>query len=121
MDIQNIAEEILWDGVSDYIENVEEFKKMIAGISYIDHKVANEVEWCEIFDTEEINALDYEVCENGICIEFEMPFILSAWNAKQQLFRVTAVVKGKAVLVNDELTEICSLIYDGIEVDSVYL
>lgn len=121
MDIQNIAETILWDGVSDYIENVEVFKKMVVDISYIDHKVADEVEWCEIFDTEEINALGYEVCEKGICIEFEMPFIMSAWKAKQQLFRVTASVMGKAVLENDEIIEIHSLIYDGIEVDSVYL
>ena len=50
-----------------------------------------------------------------------MPFIMSAWKAKQQLFRVTASVMGKAVLENDEIIEIHSLIYDGIEVDSVYL
>lgn len=121
MDIQSIAEKILWDEVSNYIEKVEEFKQMIADISYIDHKVADEVDWCETFDTEEINALDYEINEKGICIEFEMPFILSAWKSKQQLFRVTASVKGKAVLENDALIEIHSVSYDDIEVDSVYL
>lgn len=121
MDIQNIAEEILWDGVSDYISKVEEFRKMIIDISYIDHKVADEVEWCEIFDTEEINALDCENCAKGICIDFEMPFILGAWREEEQLFRVTASVKGKAVVENDELVEVFSLIYDEIEVDSMYL
>ncbi len=120
MDIQEIAEEVLWDKVSDYIEKVEEFHKMVGSISYIDHKVVAEVEWCEVFDTEAINAIGFEDCGKRICIEFEMPFIMSCWKANQQLFRVTAYAKGKAVLEHKKLIEIYGIAYDDVEVDSVY-
>ena len=75
MGIQDIAEEILWDKVSNYIERVVEFQKMIANISYIDHKVADEVERCEIFDSEEINVISFEDCGKKIFIEFGMPLL----------------------------------------------
>ncbi len=120
MDIQALAEELLWDKVSDYIEEIEEFQKIIIGISYIDHKVVGEVERCKILDTEEIHATGYE--SNGkICIDFEMPFILMAYKSKEQLFRVTAYAKGKAIIENGEQVEIYDVTYDDVEVDSMYL
>ncbi|MBQ8822280.1 MAG: hypothetical protein IJZ82_06525 [Lachnospiraceae bacterium] len=120
MDIREIAEEILWDKVSDYVEKVEAFRNMVGRISYIDHRIVEAVEWCEVFDTEEINATIIEESGKRICIEFEMPFIMSCWEAKQQLFRVTACAKGKAVLENEEVMEIYGVMYDDVEVDSVY-
>jgi len=121
MDIQEIAEEIIWDEVSDYIEEIEEFKKMVEGIGYIDHDKVDEVEWCEVFEFEEINVVDYSDSEDEICVEFEMPFILSCWKENEQLFRVTACAKGKAVLEDEEIVELCGVTYDDVEVDSVYV
>ena len=119
MDIQTIAEELLWDKASDYIEEIEEFKKIINGISYIDQKIANEVDRCKALDSEEILATGYEKC-GRMYMEFEMPFILMACKSKEQLFRVTACAKGKAIIEKEELVEIYDVIYEDIEVDSIY-
>ena len=126
-DIQELVEEVLWDEVSEYVEQVKEFKKMISDIGYIDHAKADEVTWCEVFDTEEIIVTKYSEDEENdeIRIEFEMPFLLSAWKtkSKEQLFRVTAYAKGKAVIDTDEeeVKKIYSVKYTDVEVDSVYL
>lgn len=59
---------------------------------------------------------------NGkIYIDFEMPFILMAYKSKEQLFRVTAYAKGKAIIENGEQVEIYDVTYDDVEVDSMYL
>lgn len=121
MDIQELAEDVLWDEVSDYVEPVEEFKKMVKNISYIERDKVNEVKWCEVFDTEEIIVLDSKEQDEKVEIEFEMPFILSAWNDETQLFRVTACVTGKAELEEEEVIKIEDVKYTDVEVDSTYL
>ncbi len=121
MDIQELAEDVLWDEVSDYVEPVEEFQKMVKNIFYVDRDKVNEVKWCEVFDTEEIIVLDSKEHEDKVEIEFEMPFILSAWNDETQLFRVTSCVHGKAELTQDEVIKLEGLEYTDVEVDSVYL
>lgn len=121
MDIQQLAEDVLWDEVSDYVEPVEEFQKMVKNIFYIDRDKVNEVKWCEVFDTEEIIVLASKEHEDKVEIEFEMPFILSAWNDETQLFRVTACVHGKAELTQEEVAKLEGLEYTDVEADSVYL
>lgn len=121
MDIQELAEDVLWDEVSDYVEPVEEFKKMVKNISYIERDKVNEVKWCEVFDTEEIIVLDSKEQDEKVEIYFEMPFILSAWNDETQLFRVTACVTGKAELEEEEVIKIEDVKYTDVEVDSTYL
>lgn len=118
--IQELAENVLWDAVGDYVEQVEEFKKMVEVISYIDHDKVMEVTWCEVFDSEEIIVLDAMECEDKVVIHFEMPFMLSAWNEETQLFRVTACVQGKAELEQENVVMLEELEYTDVEVDSTY-
>ena len=120
MNIQNIAEDILWDAVGEYVEIVCEFKKMVDGITYIDHQVVSEVEWCEVFESEEIIVNEYKIEGEKIHIEFEMPFILNAWKNDEALFRVTSLGKGKAILQDNEVVEIEDVEYVDVEVDSMY-
>ena len=94
---------------------------MVKNIFYVDRDKVNEVKWCEVFDTEEIIVLDSKEHEDKVEIEFEMPFILSAWNDETQLFRVTSCVHGKAELTQDEVIKLEGLEYTDVEVDSVYL
>ncbi len=121
LNIQELAEDLLWDEVSAYVEAVDEFKKMVGNISYIDHNKVNEVKWCEVFDTEEFIVISAEEQNEKIYIKFEMPFILSCWNEETQLFRVTACVQGKAEVEQDELVKLEEMRYSDVEVDSTYL
>lgn len=121
MDIQELAENVLWDEVSDYVEQVEEFKKMVKDISYIEDDKVDEVKWCEVFITDEIIVLDSKEYDETIEIEFEMPFVLSAWGAETQLFRVTTCVNGKAELTQEKVIKLSDVKYGDVEVDSVYL
>ena len=38
MNLEELAENLLWDKVADYAESVEEFKKMVKDICYIDRE-----------------------------------------------------------------------------------
>lgn len=118
-DIQEIAEDIIWDEVSDYVEDIEEFKKMISGIKYINQEAVETVEWCEVFESDEINVTGYKQTEEEIEIEFQMPFVLSAWKENEQLFRVTSCAHGKAIIEDDEVTEIKDVVYEDVEADSI--
>lgn len=120
MDIQKLAENMLWDEISAYVEQVHEFKRMIKDIPYINHDKVNEVKWCEVFESEEIIVLDSKEYDEKINIDFEMPFILSAWNDETQLFRVTACVHGKAELTQEEVIKLEETVYTNVEADSVY-
>lgn len=121
LDMQELAENVLWDEVGEYIGKVNEFEKMVEEIGYIDHDKVKEVNWCEVFDSSEIIVLESKEKDGKIDMQFEMPFILSAWNYKCPLFRVTACVTGKAELTKEKVVKIQGMKYSDIEVDSVYL
>lgn len=143
MEITDIAESLLWENVSHFIEGINEYKKMVQAITYIDREKVNEVEKCEVFDAEEFCVLQVENINEKIAIEFEMPFLMSCWNNTTQLFRVTACAKGKCEIPSEDgfnytlvnfnkmnreqlleygyLIKICDMEYQDVEVDSMYL
>jgi len=101
MNIDEIAETLLWDNVSSYVENIDEFKRMIKKISSVKEEIIQKINCCEILDTEECCILTVNKTDDGIQIEFEMPFILYCWEDKQHLLRVTAGAKGKCTIPDE--------------------
>lgn len=81
---------------------------MIKDIGYIDKNIVEQVKWCEVLDTEEFIVCKVEETEQGIGIEFAMPFILACWNDREQeqkqeqLLRVTAEVSGVCNIPDEE-------------------
>lgn len=139
MNLEELAENLLWDKVSGYAESVEEFKKMVKDICYINREKVDQVVWCEIFDSDEFCVVGTEEKDDKICVEFEMPFIMSCWDKDDnQLFRVTAYAEGVCEIpgeeqfdyseidfsdmseIDDLEVEIVNIIYEDVEVDSVY-
>lgn len=102
IDIEKLAENFLWDKVSEYVDQVEELKIMLDDISYIDTDIIEKVEWCEVFETEEFIVENVRENNGRIQVEFEMPFLLSCWEAKEQLLRVTACVTGICEIPDEE-------------------
>lgn len=116
---------------------------MTKNISYIDNNIVEQVKWCEVLDTEEFIVHKVEETEQGIAIEFKMPFILACWNDREQeqLLRVTAEVGGVCNIPDEEsfdyslldfvntmqtsellkkleaLIKISDIAYSGVEVD----
>ncbi len=121
MNIEELVEDVLWDEVSSYVEGIEEFKKMVENIAYIEQSKVDEVKWCEVFETEEFCVMNAEEQGETLCVAFEMPFILSCWSDETQIFRVTACVEGKVLIEQEEVVEISEIKYSDVEVDSVYL
>ena len=145
INIEEIAENFLWDKISWYVEQVKELKIMIKDIGYIDKNIVEQVKWCEVFDTEEFIVCRVEETKQGIAIEFKMPFILACWNDREQeqkqLLRVTAEVSGVCNIPDEEsfdyslldfvntmqtsellkkleaLIKISDIAYSGVEVD----
>lgn len=102
INIEDFVENILWDMVSDYVEQVEELKPMIGNIAYIDINIVEQVDWCEVFDAEELCVVNVEEVNEHLQINFEMPFLLSCWRGEKQLLRVTACVNGICEIPNDD-------------------
>lgn len=121
VDMQELAKNVLWDEVGEFVQSVKEFHKMVESIGYIDHSKVKEVNGCEVLDSSEIIVLETKEKNGNIDMRFEMPFILSAYNDEHQLFRVTACVVGKAKLTREEVMKIQDVKYSDIEADSVYL
>ncbi len=103
INVDQIAESLLWEKVSNYVEQIKELTSMIGKISYIDTDVLASINWCEVLDSEEFIVIGVERVGKCIQVEFDMPFILSCWRDKKQLLRVTACISGTCE-IPDETT-----------------
>lgn len=138
-DIERIAQSLLWENVSNYIEQIEELQNMMKDISYIDKGILDIINSCEILETEEFCVVGTKEEQGVIWVEFEMPFVLYCWKDKKQLLRVTAWAYGICEIPDGEnydysledfsnmgrleliesgnIVKICNVNYKDVEVD----
>lgn len=102
IDIEEIAETLLWENVSKSVEKISELKAMLEGIGYMDKELAEKIDECEVLETEEFCIINVREQAEHIQVEFEMPFILYCWQNKAHMLRVTACVSGICEIPDDE-------------------
>ncbi len=100
--IEEIAESLLWENVSNYVERPEELKSMTENLTYIDHSIVNQINSCEVLETEEFTIVKMKEINESIQIEFEMPFILYCWKDKVHLLRISACANGRCEIPNEK-------------------
>lgn len=113
ININEIAETLLWDNVSAYVEKLDELKRMLEKISSVKEEVLQKINCCEVLDTEEFCILTVNRVDDSIQIEFEMPFILYCWKDKQHLLCVTAVAKGKCTIPDESKFDYKNVDFSG--------
>lgn len=113
LDINVIAETLLWENVSKYVEQVTELRTIIGGITYIDVGLIDKIDECEILDTEEFTLIEITEGINSIRVKFEMPFALCCWANKKHIFSVTAVANGECVIPDEKNFDYSSVDFDS--------
>lgn len=95
-----LSSTLLWEVISAIIEQTNQLSFMLEKVSYIDDKefVISRIQWCEVFDAEPMEIISCEVQGGKIILDFEMPFLLSAWEKQTQVLRITALAKGKCCI-----------------------
>lgn len=101
LNIDEIAETVLWENVSNYVEQVSELDKILANISYIDKNISGVITRGEVLDSEELCILNTLETNGKVEVTVEMPFILTCWKEKEQLLRITACIKGICVIPDE--------------------
>lgn len=94
INIEEIAETLLWENVSNYVEQISSLQLILKDCWYIDKNLIDRVNYCEVLDTEEFLVLDTVKTEEHIQVKFEMPFVLYCWQDEKQLLRVSAMISG---------------------------
>lgn len=113
LDNDEIVETVLWENVSNYVEQVNELGKMLENISYIDKSIYGSITRCEVLDSEELCVLDTEATNGKIEVTFEMPFVLTCWKEKEQLLRITACIKGICVIPDESSFDYSAVDFSG--------
>lgn len=111
INIDVIAETLLWENVSNYVEQVTELTKIIDNITYID-VVIESINECQILDTEEFIVTDVIERIGSIQVKFEMPFVLYCWANKKHVLCVTAVASGDCEIPDEEGFDYSSVDFD---------
>ncbi len=101
LNIDVIAETVLWENVSNYVEQVNQLYKILANVSYIDKSISGVITRCEVLDSEELCVLSTQAMKGEVEVMFEMPFILTCWNEREQLLRITALVSGRCMIPDE--------------------
>lgn len=94
--LENLSETLLWEVISAKVEEVNQLPVMLKDIGYIDGKdeMIPTITRCEILDSEPFGVTDFSVDGDRICIHFEMPFVLTAWKNKDEIWRITSAAAG---------------------------
>ncbi|GLC83338.1 hypothetical protein [Lacrimispora brassicae] len=139
--INMLSTTLLWEVISARIEELDQIPMILRNIGHITPDEIAKINKSEILDSESFDVIRFEKLTEKILITFEMPFILSLWSDKEQIFRVTAIASGKCMipdiekydwksrefenmdkeglLLNKELVDLLELNYPNVEYDDV--
>lgn len=141
--VEILSTTLLQEVISANIEKINQLPVMLQDIGYIKDKVnvILQITECEVSDSEPLDIINFTQHGESLLINFEMPFILSAWTGKEQLLRITANATGKCIvpdiakydwasidvenmgkeelLAKNELVDILELNYTDVECDDV--
>lgn len=94
--VEILSSTLLWETISANVEKLNQLPIMMKNIGYLgnEESIISRVTRCEILDSEFYNVLNFYVDGDKIRVEFDMPYILSAWADKEQLLRVSSVATG---------------------------
>ncbi|MCM1468163.1 MAG: hypothetical protein NC086_08445 [Alistipes sp.] len=139
--LNKLSGTLLLEVISAKVEEVGELPAMLKEIGYIDNKdgIMSEITRCEILDLEPLTITKCLADEGRISISFSLPFILTAWKDKEEIWRITSTAAGSclvpdigtinweevpfddmdriALLSESELVELSELRYTGTECD----
>lgn len=103
--VKKLATTLLWDLISLKVEEKNQIPIMLKEVYYLEEKdnLMTQIKKCEVIDSEPLEIIDFIIDGEKILVEFEMPFILSAWSEKKQLLRITATLIGKCTLSGNTL------------------
>lgn len=100
--IDDLSETLLWDSVVQRIEEIQEVRKMVSDIDYIEEldKLLTLITDSEILMSDGIFVDSNQSLGNDVILDFNMPFVLIASIKGEQILRITANVVGNCTLLN---------------------
>lgn len=109
--VENLSETLLWECISDYVENLSQAKTIMGMISNSEATQGKvEVVDCSIIDSDEFSVENIKVVGEDILISFEMPFILLV----NMEIRIEAVAVGTCCI-----PDVSSFNYNQYDFDSM--
>lgn len=103
--LENLSTTLLWEVISAKVEEVNQLPVMLKGIAYIEDKdeIISKITRCEVLDSEPFDVKDFSVDGNRIKIHFEMSFVLTAWENKEERWRITSTAAGTCFVPDIEI------------------
>lgn len=98
---------LLWELVSDKVEEVEEIRKMLKNIGYVEdlEDILSSMNHSEIVDSDFFNILEKNIKDSEAVVKFEMPYILNTYNDEVSL-RVTGFVEGECIIFTHKIPDL---------------
>lgn len=114
--LEILSNTLLWEVISAKLEEINQVSVMLKDIGYLDDKenTIDQINQCEIFDSEPLKMMEVSVQEGKVLINFETSFILSAWHNNEPLLRITAFTAGKCSIPDVEVFD-----WEKIEVEKM--
>lgn len=111
-----LSETLLWEVISENVENVNQLPIMLQDINYLENKnsVIAIIDECEVLISDSFDIIKSETHGENILISFEMPFVMSAWSTTKQHLRITATATGKCMIPSIEIYD-----WDSIDFESM--
>lgn len=98
---EEIAENLLWTLVSNKVEELEEVKKMLQGIGYVDDmkQILAAMDSSEMFQTD-FEIVDTSYRGSELQLSFELPYILNTYEKDEPILRVSGFATGKCLVTD---------------------
>ncbi|MCU5131782.1 hypothetical protein OCA18_25515 [Bacillus cereus] len=102
--IDILAETLLLEVITQKVEMIEQLPIMLKGIDYLDGWASDsKTTECEIFESDALSVMNFFAVGEKFLIELEMPCLISTWQDREQLLRITTTVKAKCLVSHAEV------------------
>lgn len=112
-----LAERLIWDVIGAYIEESKPLSIMLKDIYYLKDKddFIRRTNFCEITVPDEFNVMGFSVEKDKILIEFEYPFVMTAFSEEDALLRITACAEGSCEVPDINAFDWSKLDFDNMD------
>ncbi|MED1117003.1 hypothetical protein [Bacillus paramycoides] len=103
--IDILAETLLEEVITQKVEMIEQLPLMLKGIDYLDDwaEVISKTTECEILESDAPSVMNFFAVGEKVLIELEMPCLISTWQDREQLLRITTTVKARCLVSHAEV------------------
>lgn len=107
-------ETLLWEIMSNQVEKVDVAKQLLTNINYIEQGKVDQISKCTMLDSDYFEITSINNKENKIYVDFEMPFIIDAWNQEEEhLFHILGCVNGQCAIPDESEFDYAAYDFDS--------